>query len=338
MLFTCIALALFFDFLNGFNDSASLVAVVVSTRALSPRAALRLAALGGFIGPFLFGVAVAKTIGSDLLAAEALTVSVVLAALLSAIIWGLITWYFGIPSSSSHALVGGLLGAAVASTFLSTGLGAGLAGGLAVFKWNGLGKVVLALFVSPPLGLLAGFLLTRLIYFLTQRATPRVNEVFRLLQALTSFGLSLSHGANDAQKTMGVITLVLLLAGQIPVFAVPLWVIVVSASAMALGTLIGGWRQMRTLGARVFRVRPVHGLASQLGGAGVIAGAALLGGPVSTTQVMSSAVLGAGAAERLGRVRWGVGREMLITWLLTIPAAAGLAALAYASIVWLFEK
>ncbi|NOY97682.1 MAG: inorganic phosphate transporter [Chloroflexi bacterium] len=323
MLILCIILALSFDFLNGFNDSAALVATVVSSRALSPRVALRLAALGEFLGPFLFGVAVAKTIGSDLLTSQGLTLTVILASLLSAIIWNLVTWYFGIPSSSSHALVGGLIGSAV------------LASGISVVKWAGITKIAVALMISPPLGLLAGYLLTKLVYLLSRRATPRVNSLFRGLQVFTSFGLALTHGANDAQKTMGVITLVLLLEGIIPTFRVPLWVIMASATSIALGTSIGGWRQIKTLGGRIFRVRPVHGVASQLGSAVVIAGAALLGGPVSTTQVVSSSVLGAGAAERLSKVRWHVGQEMLTAWLLTIPATMGISALFYVLINWI---
>ncbi|RME91572.1 MAG: anion permease [Anaerolineae bacterium] len=317
MLFVTIAIALLFDFLNGFNDSAAMVASVVSSRALSPRKALLLAAIGGFAGPFLFGVAVAKTIGGDLFSAQVLAPSVILAALLGAVFWGGVTWYFGIPSSSSHALIGGLMGAVI------------MASGVDAVHWPALEKIVLALALSPPLGFLAGFLLTRLIYFLARNATPRVNDLFRLLQVFTSFGLSLSHGTNDAQKTMGVVTLLLLIEGVIPTFHVPLWVIAASASAMALGTAIGGWRQIRTLGGRIFRVRPVNGVASQLGGATVIGVAALLGGPVSTTQVISSAIMGSGAAERWGKVRWQVGQEMLTAWLLTIPAAGLISALFY---------
>jgi PiT family inorganic phosphate transporter len=310
LLVITIAIALAFDFMNGFNDSAALVAPVISTRALTPRAALRLSAVGEVTGPFLFGVAVAKAIGSDLLDAASLTLPTLLAALLAAFIWNVVTWYFGIPSSSSHALVGGLVGAAIAT------------GGLAAVHWLGLRTVVLALLLSPILGLLGGFFMTRLLYFLTRNATPRVNTLFRFLQVITSFGVALSHGANDAQKTMGVITLALVVSGKLPAFAVPLWVVLASAAAIATGTSIGGMRQIRTLGGRIFRLRPVHGLASQIGGSTVIALASLLGGPVSTTQVMSSAVLGAGAVEHLARVRWSVGQEMVTAWVLTIPATA----------------
>lgn len=321
ILVICVAVA--FDFLNGFNDSAALVAPVVSTRALSPRTALRVAAVGEFLGPLIFGVAVAKTIGSDLLDASYLTLPTLLAALLSALIWDVITWYFGIPSSSSHALVGGLLGAAV------------IAGGFSAVHWGGLNHVLLALLLSPPLGMLGGFLLTKLIYFLSRRATPSVNRLFRGLQVVTSFGVALSHGGNDAQKTMGVITLALVVSGRLPSFQVPLWVVLLSATAIALGTSVGGWRQIKTLGGRIFRMRPIHGLAAQLGGSMVIALASLLGGPVSTTQVMSSSILGAGAAERLGRVRWTVGQEMLTAWVLTIPASALFSMVIFKLVMWL---
>ncbi len=322
MLYALIALALFFDFLNGFHDSSNIVATVISSRALPPRVALRLTALGEFLGPFLFGVAVARTVGEGLLDSTVITLPVVLAALLGAITWNLITWYVGMPSSSSHALVGGLLGAAI------------VADGLSVVHPAGLGKVLLALFISPPLGLLAGYLITRFVFFATRHATPRINNWFRRLQVVTSFGLALSHGANDAQKTMGVLTLALLASGRLTRFQVPFWVIFASSAMIALGTSFGGWRLIHTLGGRIFRVRPVHGLGSQIAGATVILGAALLGGPVSTTQVMSSAIMGTGAAERVNMVRWQVGRDMLIAWVLTIPTAALVAALCYAALAW----
>jgi PiT family inorganic phosphate transporter len=323
MLILCIVLALTFDFINGFNDSSAIVASVISSRALAPRWSLRVAALGEFLGPFVFGVAVARTIGSDLLHPGGLSQTVILAALVASISWDLFTWYTGIPSSSSHALVGGLVGAAA------------MAGGWTVVKWPGLMKIVIALTISPPLGLLAGYLITKLVYLLSRDASPRINNLFRGMQVFTSFGLALSHGGNDAQKTMGVITLLLLISGIIPTFHVPLWVILASASAIAFGASVGGWRQIRTLGGRIFRIRPVHGVSAQIGSAIVIAGAALLGGPVSTTQVMSSSILGTGAAERLNKVRWQVGREMLTAWLLTIPITAVVSALVYLFVRWL---
>jgi PiT family inorganic phosphate transporter len=317
ILIILILLALIFDLLNGLHDSANIVATVISSRALHPQTSLLLTALGEFTGPFLFGVAVAKTVGADLLETDIVSIPVMIAALIGAIGWNLLTWYIGLPSSSSHALIGGLLGAAIA------------AGGFTVIKVPGLIKILLALFISPPLGLLAGFLLTRIVFFITRNASPRINNLFRLAQIPTSIGLALSHGANDAQKTMGVITLALLSTGRLSDFMVPTWVVLLSAAAIALGTSFGGWRLIRTLGGRIFTIRPVHGFSAQLAGAGVILVAALLGGPVSTTQVMSSSIMGAGAAERLKMVRWQIGKQMLIAWFLTIPMVTIFSALLY---------
>lgn len=322
MLILLIVLSLIFDFLNGMHDSSNIVATVISSRAMNPRAALFMTAIGEFSGPFLFGVAVAKTVGAGLLDPTVVSLQVMLAALIGAIAWNLITWYLGIPSSSSHALVGGLLGAAITAS------------GISVVIFSGLYKILVALFLSPIIGLFAGFLITRIIYFLSRWASPRINNRFRAFQVFTSFGLALSHGTNDAQKTMGVITLGLLISGEISEFTVPFWVIFVSASAIALGTSLGGWRLIRTLGGRIMKIRPVHGFASQLSGAAVIMGAALLGGPVSTTQVMSSSIMGSGAAERINKVRWHVGQEMLVAWMLTIPTAAIIAALFYLLITY----
>ncbi len=317
MLIALLATALVYGFLNGFHDSSNVVATIISSRAMPPRVALLLTAAAEFIGPFLLGVAVADTIGKGLLNPSAVTPGVVLGATVGAILWNLLTWAFGIPSSSSHALVGGLLGAAA------------MAGGLDVIELPGVEKALIALFVSPPLGLLAGFLITRLTLFLAAGATPRANWLFKRLQVLTAVGLAVSHGGNDAQKTMGIITLGLVVAGALPAFAVPAWVVVASAGAMSLGTGIGGWRLIRTLGGRIYKIRPIHGFTAQTASGLVLLGASLLGGPVSTTQVVSSAIMGAGAAERLSKVRWGVAQEMLVAWGLTIPVTAGLAALAY---------
>ena len=310
-------LALVFDFLNGFHDSANIVATVIASRALHPRVALLLAAASEFAGPFLFGVAIATTVGEELLNLDILGLQVIIAALVAAVAWNLITWYLGIPSSSSHALLGGLLGAGVVS------------GGLAIVRLSGLVKILLALLISPIAGLIVGFLLMRLTLWSVRRATPSINQLFRRVQVATLIGLGLSHGTNDAQKTMGVIAMGLVAAGMQDRFAVPTWVIALSAGSIALGTSLGGWRLIRTLGARMFRIRPVHGFTSQLSGAAVILGAALLGGPVSTTQVMSSAIMGAGAGERINKVRWSILRDMAAAWALTIPITAGLAALAY---------
>ncbi len=310
--------ALLFDFLNGFHDSANIVATVIFSRALHPRVALLLAATAEFIGPFLFGVAVATTIGDELLTSDALNQDVIIAALISAVVWNLLTWYIGIPSSSSHALLGGLLGAAVLASQ-----------GLHIVQVQGLLKIIIALLVSPVAGLVVGFLTMRITLWSVRNASPRVDTVFKKGQVLTLIGLGLSHGTNDAQKTMGVIALGLFLSGRSAQFSIPLWVIAASAGAIALGTALGGWRLINTLGGKIYRVRPIHGFTSQIAGAGVILGAALLGGPVSTTQVMSSSIMGVGAAQRVNMVRWNVLREMVTAWLLTIPLTAVLAALIY---------
>jgi PiT family inorganic phosphate transporter len=316
--YVLLGIALLFDFLNGFHDSSNIVATVISSRALHPRVALLIAAIAEFVGPFIFGVAVATTIGDELLVSNALNLRVIIAALFSAVIWNLLTWYVGIPSSSSHALLGGLLGAAILSS-----------GGFAVVKLNGLIKVVLALLLSPVLGLVIGFLVMRFTLWAVRNASPRVDTIFKNGQILTLIGLGLSHGTNDAQKTMGVIALGLFLVGGSDQFVVPLWVIAVSAGAIALGTAFGGWRLIRTLGGKIYRIRSIHGFTSQIAGAGVILGAALVGGPVSTTQVMSSSIMGVGAAQRVNMVRWNVLRDMVTAWLLTIPLTAGLAALIF---------
>jgi len=317
ILVVLIGMALVFDFLNGFHDSSNIVATMISSRAIAPRAALTLTAVAEFSGPFLFGVAVAKTIGDEVVLPGSITMGVIYAALLAAIVWNLITWFFGIPSSSSHALIGGIIGAV------------SIYAGFGTIRLAGLGKVLIALFTSPIIGLVAGYLLTKLIFRLAAGATPRINGFFRHFQVLTGVTLALSHGANDAQKTMGVITLGLVTCGFLPSFAVPTWVIALSAGAIAAGTAMGGWRLIKTLGAKFYKIRPVHGFATQISAASVILGAALLGGPVSTTQVVSSAIMGVGSAERLSKVRWGVAGNIATAWFLTIPAAAAMAALLY---------
>lgn len=320
-----LVLALVFDFFNGFHDSSNIVATVISSRALPPRAALILAALAHVTGPFLFGVAVATTIGEGLLQTSALKPDVVIAALFASVLWNIVTWYLGIPSSSSHALVGGLLGGAI------------MAFGVEVVQLPGLIKIIAALLLSPPLGLLMGFLVMRFTLWAVRHATPKVNVLFRRLQIITLLGLGLSHGTNDAQKTMGVITLGLVLTGRLKSFHVPIWVVAVSAGAIALGTSFGGWRLIRTLGGRIIRVRPVHSFTSQIAGAGVILGAALFGGPVSTTQVMSSAIMGVGAGERVSQVRWSILGDLITTWLLTIPVTGAIAGVTFLVLEHFFQ-
>jgi PiT family inorganic phosphate transporter len=314
-----IIIALVFNFLNGFHDSSNIVATIISSRALSPRVALAITALAEFVAPFIFGVAVATTIGQDIVMPGIITIKVVLTALLSAILWNLVTWFLGIPSSSSHAIIGGIVGAV------------GVERGLGAIQISGLGKVVIALFTSPVIGLIVGYLITKLIFFLARNATPRINWFFKRFQIVTGVALACSHGANDAQKTIGVITLGLVATGFLTEFQILTWVVALSAGAIALGIAFGGWRLIRTLGGKFYKIRPVHGFSTQIASSAVIFGATWLGGPVSTTQVVSSAILGVGSAERLNKVRWGVAVQIAMAWLLTVP----LTALFSAGLYWL---
>ena len=312
-----IVLALGFDFLNGIHDSSNIVASMISSRAFSPRFALTMTAIAEFCGPFIFGVAVATTIGHEVVAAEAINTTVLLAALVSAIVWNLLTWYLGFPSSSSHAMVGGFVG----SVMMGAGFGA--------IKLAGIGKILIALFTSPLIGFVVGYLLFKLILALSWNASPKINVFFKKSQLVTALALALSHGANDAQKTMGIITLALVTGGYLSTFAVPVWVIVACAAMIALGTSVGGWKLIKTIGGKFYRIRPVDGFTAQLASAVVILGASLMGGPVSTTQVVSSAVMGVGSGERKSKVRWGVAQEIATAWLLTIPATGLLGAGTY---------
>ncbi len=305
-----LALALLYGYLNGLHGSASIVATVVSSRALEPRAALMLAAVGIGLGPLLLGVAVANTIGAELISPQATTVPVLVAALVGAIAWSSLTLRLNIPSSLSHALIGGIIGA-------------GLAGfGLNGMQVAGLNKVLLALFLSPLLGLGSAFLLTRLTYRLTIRATPGMNRWLRRWQVIFSMLLAVAFGANDGQKIVAVMTLGLVATGLLDSFSIPLWVVCLSATTIAVGTLVGGYGVMRTLGSKFYKIRPVHGFSSQVASGLIILGAGLAGGPVSGSQVVTSAILGSGSADRLHKVRWHVAQQILVGWLLTIPLSA----------------
>jgi len=311
-------LAVLFDYINGFHDTANAIATSVSTRALSPRVAIAISATANFVGA-LTGTAVAKTIGAGLIVPQAEGGVVVAAALVGAIVWNLLTWRLGIPSSSSHALIGGLLGASAAAI----GFGAWQVGGI-------LGKVILPLVGSPIVGFGGGFALMVVIFNLFRRAHPKtMNDRFRRLQVLSAAFMAFSHGSNDAQKTMGVMTLALVSAGIIPEFKVPLWVIILAAGAISFGTAAGGWRIIRTMGSKVVKLDPVHGFAAETTAASIIFGASTLGMPVSTTHVISSAILGVGSSDRFRAVHWGVARRIGIAWVLTLPASGIVAALAY---------
>lgn len=318
ILLAILGLAVLFDYINGFHDTANAIATSVSTRALSPRVAIAMSALANFAGAFA-GTAVAKTIGAGLITPQAEGGVVVAAALVGAIVWNLLTWRLGIPSSSSHALIGGLLGASA----MAVGFGAWQMGGI-------LGKVILPLVGSPIAGFAIGFALMVVIFNLFRRAHPKtMNDRFRRLQVLSAAYMAFSHGSNDAQKTMGVMTLALVSAGVLTEFKVPIWVIILAASAISLGTAAGGWRIIRTMGTKVVKLDPVHGFAAETTAATIIFGASTLGMPVSTTHVISSAILGVGSSDRFNAVHWGVARRIGIAWVLTLPASGAVAALAY---------
>jgi PiT family inorganic phosphate transporter len=319
VLLAVLGLAIAFDYINGFHDTANAIATSVSTRALTPGWAIAMSAVANFAGA-LTGTAVASTVGSGLIrGTSAESQTVIAAALVGAIIWNLLTWRLGIPSSSSHALIGGLLGAA----FVAAGVGAWQVEGI-------VGKVLLPLVASPVIGFVGGLLLMALIFNVFRRAHPaRLNGAFRRLQVLSAAWMAFSHGSNDAQKTMGIMTLALVTAGVIPEFVVPLWVIIVAATAISFGTAAGGWRIIKTMGSRVVKLDPVHGFAAETTAATVIFTASHFGMPVSTTHVISSAIMGVGSSDRFKTVRWGVARSIVTAWILTLPASATAAALAY---------
>lgn len=312
-----IALALIFDFLNGFHDAANSIATVVSTHVLKPQWAVLWAASFNFLAFFVFGLKVANTVGTGLVDPSVITINVVLAALLGAIFWNIITWYFGLPSSSSHALIGGLLGAGIAKA------------GLAPLQWWGISKVLLAIIISPILGLIVGSIMMYIIARIFFYSTPkRVDTWFRKLQLLSSALISLGHGGNDAQKTMGIITVVLFSAGLLGNnFYVPLWVIFSCYLIIALGTFLGGWRIIKTMGMKITKLKPVSGFCAETGGALTIFLATFLGIPVSTTHTITGSIVGVGSIHGASAVRWGIARNIVWAWLLTIPASALVAAL-----------
>jgi PiT family inorganic phosphate transporter len=321
LLLAVLGLAVLFDYINGFHDTANAIATSVSTRALRPEHAILMSATANFVGA-LTGTAVAKTISSGLATTPggADGQTIVAAALIGAIIWNLITWRFGIPSSSSHALIGGLLGAVTASVGTS-----------AIIVDGVIGKVLLPLVLSPVAGVLGGFMLMVVLLNVFRRANPRrINERFRRLQVVSAAFMAFSHGSNDAQKTMGIMTLALIAAGVLPADStIPLWVIVLAATAISFGTAAGGWRIIKTMGQRVVKLDPVHGFAAETTAATIILTASHFGMPVSTTHVISSAIIGVGSSDRLSAVRWGVAGNIVVAWILTLPASALMAGIAY---------
>ena len=317
MLALVIIAALAFDYINGFHDTANAIATCVSTRALSVRSAIIMAAGLNFLGAMV-STKVASTIGKGIVDANHITQMVVLAGILGAIIWDLITWYYGLPSSSSHAIIGGLMGAVIAHD------------GLGTLHWGGLRKIILSLIISPILGTAIGFVfMVALLWMVKDKAPYGLNKGFRKLQILSAAVMAFSHGTADAQKSMGVITMALVSYGMLPAFVVPVWVKVACALAMGLGTAGGGWRIIKTVGKDFVKLQPIHGFCVETASAGVILGASSLGMPVSTTHVITSAILGVGLSRRLTAVNWNVANRIVIAWVLTIPASAVVAGVTY---------
>ena len=317
MLVLVIAAALLFDYVNGFHDTANAIATCVSTRALSIKWAILMAAVLNFAGAMI-STKVAATIGKGIVDANNITQMVVLAGVTGAIIWDLVTWYYGLPSSSSHAIIGGLMGAVIAHA------------GTAALHWAGLKKIILALLISPILGIVLGFTFMVALMWTFRNKTPSgLNIGFRKLQVVSAGIMAFSHGTADAQKSMGVITMALLSYGMISTFEVPTWVKVACAVAMALGTAAGGWRIIKTVGRDFVKLQPVHGFCVETASAGVILGASAIGMPTSTTHVITSAILGVGLSKRMSAVNWGIAKRIVVAWVLTIPASAVVAYVTY---------
>lgn len=316
--YIAISAALFFDFVNGFHDSANAIATVVGTRVLRPLYAVGIAAVANFAGPFIFGTAVAHTVGKGIIQPSFSTVDVIFAGLIGAIIWDLVTWYFGLPSSSSHALIGGLIGSAL------------LAGGTSALVLPGIEKTLTFIVISPTLGFCSAFGIAIIIMYLFRRYTASyVNKIFGRLQICSSIFFSLTHGANDGQKTMGVITALLISGGMLDStsFSVPIEVILASAIAIAVGTFFGGWRIVKTMAFKLTSLRPYQGFCAETGGGVILTSMAWLGIPVSTTHAIAGAIMGVGATKRLSAVRWGVGKRIVYAWIITIPASAAVSAI-----------
>ena len=314
-----IAVALLFDFLNGLHDAANSIATIVSTRVLRPQYAVAWAAFFNFIAFAVFGLHVAQTIGTGIIEPSVIDPQVIFAALIGAIMWTLITWALGMPSSSSHALIGGLLGAGISKA------------GVHVMVWSGLSKTLLAIVLSPFVGFILALMLTAIVSWAAVRSTPfAVDRAFRILQFASASLYSLGHGGNDAQKTMGIIAVLLYSQGHLGrEFSVPFWVVLSCQAAMALGTLLGGWRIVRTMGLRITKLNPMQGFCAETGGAATLFMATYLGIPVSTTHTITGAIVGVGAARRVSAVRWNVASSIVVAWIFTIPASALVAAITY---------
>ena len=320
-----VILALIFDFINGFHDTANAIATSVSTRAIHPVHAIMMAAALNFLGA-MYSTGVAKTIGSDIVrSADHIDEHVLIAALLGSIVWNIITWRFSMPSSSSHALIGGMIGAVLVSSVGVHGL-----------NFYGIGKIILSLILSPLVGIISGYIIMFFLFrFFGQLRPTSINGKFKKMQILSAAAMAFSHGSNDAQKSMGIITLALLSGGYIDVFEVPNYVKLLAATAMACGTAAGGWRIIKTIGGKIFKLQPISGFAADLNSSIIIFGATLLHLPVSTTHVVSGSIMGVGAAKRVNAVRWGVAQQMVIAWILTIPCTAVMGALTYMLVIFM---
>jgi PiT family inorganic phosphate transporter len=320
---TLVVVALIFDYINGFHDAANSIATVVSTRVLTPGKAVIWAAFFNFVAAFTFGTAVAKTVGSGLVDISIVTFAVIFAGLMGAIVWDLITWYYGLPTSSSHALIGGYAGAALTKA----GWGA-----IIVSGWT---KTLIFIVLAPLIGMVLGFtLMVAILWTFSPTAPGRVDHWFRRLQLVSAAAYSLGHGGNDAQKTMGIIAGALYAGGYIPEFRIDLWVVLIAHAAIALGTLSGGWRIIHTMGSRITKLQPVGGFAAETAGAISLFTATHLGVPVSTTHTITGAIIGVGSIKRLSAVRWGVAGRIVWAWILTIPASAAISAVTY----WLVSR
>ena len=325
LIFMVIILALIFDFINGFHDTANAIATSVNTRALHPNHAIMMAAGLNFFGAMV-STGVAKTIGGDIVSSPGLIdEKIIIAALIGAIIWNLLTWRLGIPSSSSHALIGGLIGAVLISV------------GLSGLNWAGIGKIVAGLIASPAIAFVTGIIIMNIIFRLFDKFPPNfINDKFRKMQVVSAAMIAFSNGSNDAQKSMGIITLALFSGGYISEFEVPLYVKILCAAAMAIGTASGGWRIIKTVGGKIFKLEPPSGFAADLNSSCVVFGATLLHLPVSTTHVVSGSIMGVGTAKRVNAVRWGVAQQMVKAWGMTIPITAAIGALTFAAVKAVF--
>ena len=325
LIYAVIVLALAFDFINGFHDTANAIATSVSTRALQPNHAIIMAAVLNFLGAMV-STGVAKTIGGDIVSSASIVdEKIIMSALIGAITWNLLTWWLGIPSSSSHALVGGLIGAVLISI------------GAEGLNFGGIGKIIVSLIASPCIAIVTGVIIMNILFRMFEKSNPHaVNDKFRKLQVISAATMAFSHGSNDAQKSMGIITLALFSVGMISEFEVPTYVKILCALAMAIGTATGGWRIIKTIGGKIFKLEPPSGFAADLNSSIVVLGATLLHLPVSTTHVVSGSIMGVGTAKRVNAVRWGVAQQMVKAWIMTIPITAAIGAGAFSLVESLF--